>query len=198
MLIYSASIHSSPLCSTHTRVKIFCNLLLSYFWCRLETARIGFACGPRVSKTGATGAFTNMINMTNMINQMLPLLTTMTIPQTKVTKSQRMKQKLNDRLYKMQKIWKWEQEWKKKLKTLRLEILVWLTKKFNLFLENAYYTINLGEQTDSLKCHKHHIEYHVKGEFHKLIETKEATIVEKLSTDIRLGQKVKVLSSIKK
>ena len=73
-----------------------------------------------------------------------------------------------------------------------------MTKKFNLFLENAYYTINLGEQTDSLKCHKHHIEYHVKGEFHKLIETKEATIVEKLSTDIRLGQKVKVLSSIKK
>ena len=73
---------------------------------RLETARVGFTCGPRVSKTGAAGAFTNMINMTNMRNQMLPLLMTMGIPQTKVTKSLRMKQKLNERLYKMQKIWK--------------------------------------------------------------------------------------------
>ena len=32
---------------------------------RLETARVGFTCGPRVSKTGAAGAFTNMINMSN-------------------------------------------------------------------------------------------------------------------------------------
>ena len=31
----------------------------------LENARVGFTCGPRVSKTGAAGAFTNMINMTN-------------------------------------------------------------------------------------------------------------------------------------
>ena len=31
---------------------------------RLETARVGFTCGPRVSKTGAAGAFTNKINMT--------------------------------------------------------------------------------------------------------------------------------------
>ena len=30
----------------------------------LETARVGFTCGPRVSKTGAAGAFTNKINMT--------------------------------------------------------------------------------------------------------------------------------------
>ena len=28
-------------------------------------ARVGFTCGPRVSKTGAAGGFTNMINMTN-------------------------------------------------------------------------------------------------------------------------------------
>ena len=36
-------------------------------WVRssLETARVGFTCGPRVSKTGAAGEFTNMINMTN-------------------------------------------------------------------------------------------------------------------------------------
>ena len=33
---------------------------------QLETARVGFTCGPRVSKTGAAGAFTNFtkINMT--------------------------------------------------------------------------------------------------------------------------------------
>ena len=31
----------------------------------LETARVGFTCGPRVSKRGAAvGAFTNIINMT--------------------------------------------------------------------------------------------------------------------------------------
>ena len=32
---------------------------------RLETARVGFICEPRVSKTGANGAFINKINMTN-------------------------------------------------------------------------------------------------------------------------------------
>ena len=73
-----------------------------------------------------------------------------------------------------------------------------IDKTVFFFLENAYYTINLSEQTDLIKCHKHHIVYHVIGEFHKGIETKEATIVEKLSTDIWLGQKGKVLSSIKK
>ena len=31
----------------------------------VETARVGFTCGSRVSKTGAAGAFINMINMTN-------------------------------------------------------------------------------------------------------------------------------------
>ena len=31
----------------------------------LKTVRVGFTCGPRVSKTGAAGEFTNMINMTN-------------------------------------------------------------------------------------------------------------------------------------
>ena len=31
----------------------------------LKTARVGFNCGPRVTKTGAAGAFTNMRNMTN-------------------------------------------------------------------------------------------------------------------------------------
>ena len=33
----------------------------------LETARVGFTCGPRVSKTGADGAFINKINRTNII-----------------------------------------------------------------------------------------------------------------------------------
>ena len=37
------------------------------------------------------------------------------------------------------------------------------------FLENAYNTINLSEQTDSLKCHKCHTKDHVISEFHKLI-----------------------------
>ena len=32
---------------------------------RLETAMVGFTCGPRVTKTGAAGEFTNMRNMTN-------------------------------------------------------------------------------------------------------------------------------------
>ena len=32
---------------------------------KIETARVGFTCGPRVSKTGAAGAFTNKTNMTN-------------------------------------------------------------------------------------------------------------------------------------
>ena len=32
---------------------------------RLKSARVGFTCGPRVSKTGAAGAFMNKINMTN-------------------------------------------------------------------------------------------------------------------------------------
>ena len=31
----------------------------------LKTARVGFTCGPRVSKAGAAGKFTNMLNMTN-------------------------------------------------------------------------------------------------------------------------------------
>ena len=31
----------------------------------LKTARVGFTCGPRVSKTGAAGAFINKINMTD-------------------------------------------------------------------------------------------------------------------------------------
>ena len=31
----------------------------------LKTARVGFTCGPRVSKTGTAGEFTNVINMTN-------------------------------------------------------------------------------------------------------------------------------------
>ena len=37
------------------------------------------------------------------------------------------------------------------------------------FLENAYNTINLSEQTDSLQCHKCHTKDHVISEFHKLI-----------------------------
>ena len=32
---------------------------------RLKSARVGFTCGPRVSKTGAAGAFINKIIMTN-------------------------------------------------------------------------------------------------------------------------------------
>ena len=40
-----------------------------------------------------------------------------------------------------------------------------------LFFENAYNTMNTSEQTDSLKCPKCHIKYHVISEFHKLIKT---------------------------
>ena len=50
------------------------------------------------------------------------------------------------------------------------------------FFENAYNTMDTSEQTDSPKCPKCHIKNHVISEFHKLIQTKEATIVDKLKT----------------
>ena len=40
--------------------------------------------------------------------------------------------------------------------------------------------MNTSEQTDSPKCPKCHIKDHVISEFHKLIQTKEATIVDKV------------------
>ena len=48
-----------------------------------------------------------------------------------------------------------------------------------LIFKNAYNTMNTSEQTDSPKCPKCHIKDHVISEFHKLIKTKEATIVDK-------------------
>ena len=58
--------------------------------------------------------------------------------------------------------------------------------------------MNTSGRNDSPKCPKCHIKDHAISEFHKLTKTKEATIVEKFPTDIRLGQKVKLLRIIKK
>ena len=48
----------STFVACYSRNCLSCGLLV-------ETARVGFTCGPRVSKTGAAGAFMNKINMTN-------------------------------------------------------------------------------------------------------------------------------------
>jgi hypothetical protein len=47
------------------------------------------------------------------------------------------------------------------------------------FFENTYNTMNTSEQTDAPECPKCHIKDHIISEFHKLIKTKEATIVDK-------------------
>jgi hypothetical protein len=59
------------------------------------------------------------------------------------------------------------------------------------FFENAYNTMNTSEQTDSSKGPKYHIKDHYISGFHKLIQTKEATIVDKYPTDISLVKKMK-------
>ena len=59
------------------------------------------------------------------------------------------------------------------------------------FFENAYNTINTSEQTDSPKGPKCHIKDHYLSGFHKLIQTKKATLVDKYATDIGLVKKMK-------
>ena len=55
----------------------------------------------------------------------------------------------------------------KKIEDTEVRNIGMIDKTVFYLKKNAYYTINLSEQTDSLKCHKHHIVYHVIGEFHK-------------------------------
>ena len=78
----------------------------------------------------------------------------------------------------MQKNLKLEEK-KEKLTTRRLKNIDMTDNTVFKFFKNAYNTMNTSEQTDSPKCPKRHIKAHVISEFHKLIKTKEATIVDR-------------------
>ena len=58
------AILSSNICM-FSSVPYYQIVTIAFHKSELKSARVGFTCGPRVSKTGAAGAFMNKINMTN-------------------------------------------------------------------------------------------------------------------------------------
>ena len=72
--------------------------------------------------------------------------------------------------------------------------MVMIDKIVDSFVENAYATMNPSEETEKEKCDECHLKDQVINEFERLLNVKEATIVEKTATVVGLGQKAAKLN----
>ena len=81
-------------------------------------------------------------------------------------------------------------------KTVEEEVrnMVMMDKIVDSFVDNAYNTMNASEGTEKTKCPECHLKDQVIDEFGRLIDVKEASIVEKTATVNGLGQQIAKLS----